>query len=144
MKRIAILLSLVVFFSISCEKNTNQSNFDQDVIISQTEYKNAPNDPQMRILDMQIEGDCLKIKFQSGGCSGNTWIVKLVGLGNYDKSYPPQTTLRLSLDNKEMCEALITKEVSFNLEPLKECFRHHGTNKLYLNVLDKGGILYKY
>ena len=115
---------------------------DKDAIISQTEYENAPND-QVEIIDMKIEGNCLKIKFSASGCSGNSWNVKLIGLGNYDKSSPPQTTLRLSLDNKEICTAVITKEVSFNLDPVKEYFRLHGTDKLYLNISGKG-VLYEY
>ncbi|MDR0294827.1 MAG: hypothetical protein LBH91_01360 [Prevotellaceae bacterium] len=145
MKRVAILLSLVAFLGVSCEKREqdNQENWNKDVIISAEKYENAPNDPHMRILNLEIEGDSLKIKFNSSGCSGSTWVVKLIGLGNYDKSYPPQTTLRLSLDNKEMCEALIYKEVSFNLEPVKKYFNHHGTNKIYLNISDKG-VLYEY
>jgi len=138
-----ILMTNPLKASICSIEEKEQTNFDQDVIISADEYKNAPNDPKMKILSMEIEGDYLKIIFNSGGCSGNTWVVKLIGWGNYDKSNPPQTTLRLSLDNKEMCEALIHKEVTFNLEPLKEYFRHHGTNKLYLNISGKG-ILYEY
>ena len=116
---------------------------DQDVIISETEYKNAPND-SLKILDMKIVGNCLKIKFGASGCDGSTWDVKLICWGNYDKSDPPQTTLRLSLDNKEMCAAAPTKEISFNLEPLKEYFQHHGTNQLVLNILGQQGILYEY
>ena len=145
MKRVAILLSLGIFFTVSCEKGEqgNQENCDKDVIISAKKYENAPNDPHMRILDLEIEGDCLKIRFNSSGCSGSTWVVELIGWGNYDKSYPPQTTLRLSLDNKEMCKALVHKEVSFNLEPLKTYFSHHGTDKIFLNISGKG-ILYEY
>ena len=117
--------------------HNSQSNCDKNVIISQIEYENAPNDP-VSIVDMKIVDNCLKIKFSASGCSGNSWKVELIGLGNYDKSNPPQTTLRLSLYDKEACEAWITKEVSFNLEPLVEYFRHHGTNKLYLNISGKG------
>ena len=113
--------------------HNSKSKCDKNVIISQSEYENAPNDP-VSIVDMKIVDNCLKIKFSASGCSGNSWKIELIGCGNYDKSNPPQTTLRLSLDNKEECEAWITKEVSFNLEPL----RHHGTNKLYLNISGKG------
>jgi hypothetical protein len=121
--------------------NGNEESYN-DVIISKTEYENAPDFP-VSIIGLTIVNNCLKIKFSASGCDGSSWNVKLIGLGNYDKSNPPQTTLRLSLDNKEECLAVITKEVSFNLEPLKEYFRHHETNKLYLNILGKG-ILYEY
>ena len=120
----------------------NGNQCDKDVIISGTEYENAPNN-YVEIIDAKIANNCLKIKFSASGCDGSNWNVELIGLGNYDKSNPPQTTLRLSLDNKEICAAVITKEVSFNLEPLIEYFQHHGTNKLYLNISGKG-ILYEY
>jgi hypothetical protein len=135
-----ICLGLTFIFS-SCKKVTS-CDCDQNVLISQTEYENAPND-HVAIIDTKIENNCLKIKFGSSGCDGSSWNAKLIGLGNYDKSNPPQTTLRLSIDNKEMCAVNITKEISFNLEPLAEYFRHHGTKKLYLNIGEKE-ILYEY
>ena len=131
-------------YEYNLEKQEGEiSNCDQNVIISADEYENAPDDP-LTIIDMKIVNDCLKIKLCASGCGGNSWNVKLIGLGNYDKSNPPQTTLRLSLDNKEDCTAVIGKEVSFNLEPLKESFPHHdGTNQLLLNISGKS-ILYEY
>ena len=127
---------------VYCHNENNQSHCDQDVIICQSEYESAPND-LFEITNMEITENCLKIKFWASGCDGSTWVVKLIGFGNYDKSNPPQTTLRLSLEDNEDCRAIIEKEISFNLEPLVEYFRHHGTNKLYLNISGEG-ILYEY
>ena len=111
---------------------------DKNVIVSATEFENAPND-HVSIIDMKIEGNCLKIKFSASGCDGNSWIVKLVAMGNRDKLNPIQTTLRLSLDNKELCDAVITKEMSFNIEDLQII----GDNRLILNISGKS-ILYEY
>jgi len=97
----------------------------------------------IEIIDMKIAGNCLTIQFSASGCDGNSWNVALIGLGNYDKSNPPQTALKISLNNKEVCRAVVTKEASFNLEPLMDYFRHHGTNKIYLHFSGKG-ILYEY
>jgi hypothetical protein len=130
----------------------SKSNCDKNVIISATEFENAPND-DVTIIDMKIVNNCLKIKFAAIECGTEPWIVELIGWGNYDKSSPPQTTLRLSLDNKIMCDALIVKEmeISFNLVPLTEYFKHHGTKEIVLNVSYNRGdttlvksILYKY
>lgn len=116
----------------------SQSNCDQDVIINQAEYENAPNHP-VSIEDMQIEDNCLRIKFASSGCSGSTWVVKLIDMGVVAESYPCQRTLRLSLDNKEACLAVIDKEMSFNIEDLQI----HGDNKVLLNISGTW-ILYEY
>jgi len=55
-------------------------NYDKEVIISDTLYKNAPND-HVEIIDMKIEGNCLKIKFSASGCDGSSWNVKLIDSG---------------------------------------------------------------
>ena len=116
----------------------NQSNCDQNVIISPTEYQNAPNDP-FSITEMTITGNCLNIKFAASGCDGNTWIVKLIDSGNIAESYPCQRTLRLSLDNKEACTAVPGKEISFDIKDLQIV----GNDKVILHVSGKD-ILYEY
>ena len=114
-----------------------------DVIINADEYENAPNDP-VYINEIIIDRTCLKITYSASGCSGNSWKVKLIGIGNYDKSNPPQTTLRLSLDNKEECREIITKEVSISLEPIMDLMVYvYETNQLYLNISGKG-ILFEF
>ena len=100
------------------EDVTKQSHCDKDVIVSATEFENAPYDWLM-ITDMKIVNNCLKIKFQSGGCDGSTWKVELIDGGVIMESYPCQRILRLSLDNKEICDALPVKEMSFNIEALQ-------------------------
>lgn len=115
-----------------------QSDCDQNVIISPTEYQNAPNDP-FSITEMTITGNCLKIKFAASGCDGNTWIVKLFDSGNVAESYPCQRTLRLSLDNKEECTAIPSKEISFDIKDLQIV----GNDKVILYVSGKE-ILYEY
>ena len=116
----------------------SQSNCDQDIIISPDEFENAPNF-YLSIIDMKIVDDCLKIKFGSSGCSGNTWVVKLIDSGIIAESIPCQRTLRLSLDNQEACAAAFTKEVSFNIKDLQI----KGDNKVLLNISGKS-ILYEY
>jgi len=151
-KYFAILLISAVF-AVGCgrtiqasdengEEPQTVSTCGKDVIVDATQFENAPND-QVAIVDLKIEGNCLKIKFTSSGCDGSKWKVELIGWGNYDKSLPPQTTMRLSLDNQEDCLAVITKEVSFNLEPLMEYFQHHSTNSIVLNISGKS-ILYEF
>ena len=117
--------------------NEKEQNCDRDVIISRTEYENAPNSP-VSIIDVKLVDNCLKIKFASSGCSGNTWVVKLIGDIYLTWAHPPLWSLRLSLDNKEMCDALITKEVSFNIEGLQI-----SGNEVMLVIHDKF-ILYAY
>ena len=116
----------------------NQPSCDQNVIISAKEYENAPNG-YVFITGMRIVDGCLKIKFSASGCSGNSWIVKLIDSGTILESNPCQRKLLLSLDNKEMCDAVIDKEISFNIEELQI----KGNNKVLLNISGTP-ILYEY
>lgn len=119
-------------------KDISKMVCDQSVIISSEEYENASNDP-FSITGMTINGDCLNIKFVASGCDGNTWIVKLIDSGNVVESYPCQRTLRLSLNNKEICTAIPGKEVSFDITDLQII----GDNKVILVISGKE-ILYQY
>ena len=124
---------------VYCYNNgNNQTNCDQNVIISQIEYNNAPNHPVM-IFDMNIEGDCLKIKFGASGCSGDNWTVKLIDCEVVAESMPCQRTLRLSLNDIGVCEAYFEKEMSFNIKDLQI----QGDRSVQLNILGKS-ILYEY
>ena len=107
----------------------NKPDCDQDVIIDEDEFKTAPDDP-LTIIDMVIVDNCLKIKFSASGCDGSTWVVKLIDLGVVAESNPCQRALRLSLDDKEDCRAVITKEVSFNIEDLQI----EGSHRVWLTI----------
>jgi hypothetical protein len=91
---------------------------EREVIISEQQYENAPNDP-LTIKSLSITDDCLKIEFTASGCDGNSWDVKLIDSGVILKSLPPQKNLRLSLKNQELCQALFTKEMTFDISGLR-------------------------
>jgi hypothetical protein len=116
----------------------NQSKCNQDVVISQTEYENAPNHP-LSIIDMKIVDNCLKIKFGASGCTGNNWTVKLIDLGTVAESISCQRTLRLSLEHIGDCAAYFENEMSFNIEDLQI----QGDHRVQLNISGKS-ILYEY
>ncbi|MCL2311133.1 MAG: hypothetical protein FWC41_01400, partial [Firmicutes bacterium] len=115
------------------EENGNQSKCGQDVIIP--EYDDAPRFP-VSIIDLKIEGNCLKIKFGASGCDIKN--VKLIahlirGGGN------PYWSLSLSFDEPGLCARWITEEMSFNIEKLQI----QGKNSITLNI-SENSILYEY
>jgi hypothetical protein len=125
----------------SCNKETDNLSAvcDQSVIISSDKYTDAPNDP-LTIVSTELNGDCLKINFASGGCSGNSWVVKLIDSGVVLYSNPPQRNLRLLLKNQELCDAYIGKEVTFDIKDLQV-----NGNKVLLNITNSGDqIFYEY
>lgn len=136
---ILILIGIAFFGCSSDDDNGNQNNCDFGTIISAEQYTNAPAD-QLEINNLTINDNCLKINFSSGGCDGNTWELKLIDSGDIMESNPPQRNLRLSLKNEELCEAYITKELTFDISNLKV-----DGNKVQLNIINSDeNILYEY
>ncbi|MDC1539543.1 hypothetical protein N8480_02595 [Flavobacteriaceae bacterium] len=82
----------------------------------------------------------MKINFSSSGCNGDTWELKLIDSEDILESNPPQRNLRLSLKNEELCEAYITKELTFDISNLQV-----DGNKVQLNLTNSDkNILHEY
>jgi len=98
--------------------DTNPKTCDENVVVDSDKYLNGPKDYHV-IENVSVDGDCLEITFASSGCSGSSWVYELVDADLIMESYPIQRNIRLSLKNTEMCEAFITKTVSFDVSALK-------------------------
>lgn len=118
-------------------KNVNRKNCT-DVVISAEEFENDKSD-SFSINSAEINGNCLKVNFSASGCDGNTWKVKLIDSGAVNESKPEKRTLKFSIENKEMCEAYLTKNVFFNIEGLKV----ENSTDVLLNISGTD-ILYKF
>lgn len=138
--KILLIFISFAFLSYGCEKDYKEpANCDQQTIIDESEY-NAASQDNVSISSMEINGNCLKISFSASGCDGSSWIVKLIDSGVTLYSSPPQRNLILSLENKEVCLAVIGKEISFDIENLQV-----SGNQVKLNITNTGDeILYEY
>ncbi len=96
----------------------DESECDEDVILSEARYENDSSD-SFSITNMRISGDCLFITISSGGCDGSTWEVNLIDSEAIAESYPCQRFLKLTLKNEEECDAVPSREISFNIEDLQ-------------------------
>lgn len=142
MKTFNLMLGAVLsIFLLSCD-NDGDNNYlrcDQQVRIDLEEYNSSPNH-QLTINKIELNNNCLKIIFSSSGCSGNTWEVKLIDSSNILESYPPQRNLRLALKNEELCDAIIIKELTFDISELQV-----DGNLVLLNITNSDDqILYEY
>lgn len=93
-------------------------NCELETVSSITEYESAPKD-HVTIQSIVIKENCLTIKYSASGCSGDSWIVKLIDSEAILESFPVQRNLLFSFKNEEQCEAYITKETSFNIANIK-------------------------
>ena len=141
MKKI-LILTLIGITTLSCsndDDNGNSNNCDFETLISAKQYTSAPSD-ELTINSLEIDDNCLKINFRSGGCNGDTWELKLIDSGDILESLPLQRNLRLSSKNEELCKALITKELTFDISNLQV-----DGNPVQLNIANSDdNILYEY
>ncbi|WMI64673.1 hypothetical protein RBH94_11450 [Aestuariibaculum sp. YM273] len=123
--RIQLFLIATLSFMSSCDNNhetqpscTEFGECDTCIIIDKNLF-NTTNTNNYNIQNIEVSEDCLEISFSSSGCDGNSWEVALVDLDAVSETTIPQRELKLNLENKEACEAYITKTISFNLKPLQ-------------------------
>ncbi len=136
---VLLLFVVLIIGSDSCKKVDKIPSTEKQVIIDDHAFNTYPNDPFF-ISDAKITGDSLQIKFGASCCSGNSWIIKLVGSQEVLYSDPPQRSIRLSLKNDELCMMACGKTVIFDLKP----FRVSG-GEIILNLNGwSGQLLYNY
>jgi len=109
------------------------------VVVDSDLYQNAPAD-EFYFQSATIEGNCLKLVVRyAGGCEAV--IFQLYDAASILKSLPLQRNIRLSLEDNDFCEALVTEELNYDLTPLQV----DGYSEVILNLQGyEGGILYSY
>lgn len=112
-----LLISSICLLFIGCHEDDPAliSNNEQ-VIISDSEMDSAPRDA-LEIQSLSIDGDRLTIRFSASGCDGDSWKVRLIGSEFVLEPIPPIRAMLLSLENNELCEAVITREMTFDISP---------------------------
>ncbi|MEM9297048.1 MAG: hypothetical protein AAGA64_01565 [Bacteroidota bacterium] len=124
------LLVVGVFSITGCndDENVSQTTCDDVVILDSDRFKDAITD-FFTLIDVTIEGDCMTVEYSSSGCDGNSWVMELIDAEVIKESNPVQRDLRLLLKNEELCRAVFTKEISFDLTPLRT-----SDNEILLNL----------
>ena len=140
--------SLIIFCSIllsSCNKSENVNidsplpECDNSVVVDSDLYQNAPAD-EFYFQSATIEGNCLKLMVRyGGGCEAV--IFQLYDASSIMKSLPLQRNIRLSLEDNDFCEALVTEELNYDLTPLQV----DGYSEVILNLQGyEASLLYSY
>ncbi len=137
MKKTGIIITLAVLglFVVQCKKNKQVSAVDQESVenaelgsendrvfreINIDPYYEWPgNTSPFQLLSTECIGDTLILEVQyGGGCETHDW--KLSTNRLWLKTMPPKMNLHLEHDShNDMCRALITEKLYFNLAPLK-------------------------
>ncbi len=114
---LTILLSAITVSCITKMEEVPDSD-NKTVVLDNILYTKAITN-NYTIKSAAVVGDSLVVEVTSSGCSGSSWVFKAFDSEVIAESYPIQRYMRISLDNKELCLAVITKRVSFNLKPVR-------------------------
>ena len=112
-KYLFILLALIVISACKKEEMSDKEN----VIVSKNQFDNASKDP-FQFKEVTLTGDCLQVVISYGGGCGDVEAL-LIDSEGIDDSLPVQRYLRLSFQDEDLCEALVEKELSFDLKPIQ-------------------------
>ncbi len=157
LKHILFVIGAFIMISSSCKKRKgmensadSQTHTKDDKMEEKNPIPSVVIDPtyQMKdtdrftLLESKLDGDNLILLVQyGGGCEEHEWELKTNGA--YAKSLPPQVTLNLEHNaNGDMCRALLTDTIEFNIEPI----RYPGSLELDVKIFgfEKQVIRYKY
>ncbi len=121
---IFVIISIVTtigYGAILLNENINRDS--NQIILDQTAYSNALQDPY-NIINVTLEADILTIAVRyGGGCADHYF--SLIGSTAFMESYPVQLNILLSHNaNGDNCEALFMKELVFDLSPIKKLYHN--------------------
>jgi hypothetical protein len=118
----ALFLILITFSFITCNEGKELIDLQNEtVIIDNNRYKQTET-TNYSILDVQLIGNLLTIKISSSGCSGDSWKAVLIDANEILESDPVQRNIKVSLENTELCSAVLEREFIFNIKELKNGF----------------------
>ena len=112
-------LTIVIGFS-SCNKDDDNNSIACDtLIVMDKDLYDTVNTQNHAILSAVIINDCLEVEVYSGGCDGSTWEVRLVDSELVAESSYTERFLKVSLENEEVCLAMVAKKYTFDLKPIR-------------------------
>lgn len=118
--RLYILLFFIAptFWACNDDENALATTCDDIVKIDSDRFQNDAS-AFFTVLNVSIDDDCMIVEYSSSGCDGNSWVMELIDANAIKESNPIQRDVRLVLENNEACQAVFTREISFDITPLQ-------------------------
>lgn len=140
MKNLLYLTGALLLLA-GCDINGSNSA-DQTLIVSDSDFASALENPSPFINDYVLEGDVLTLTYCDGGCDGTTWIVNLYASEVIYETNPPQRDIVLDIINEELCMAIPCRTTAFDISPLQD----DNYDNIVLNIMNGEGaqISYEY
>jgi len=120
MKYLALVLMCSLAISSCSDKEPPSAQCNRAIIVSNTGYDKAKDESDFRIRDVSISGNCMTIEYSYGGGCGDIE-TELVAAENSVQNTMNllYRELKLSIDDNDNCEALITTSEQFDISALQ-------------------------
>lgn len=123
MKPLLILLIAIAFLFTSCSEQvvlppeSTCPKYKELYYLNQDSLKTDP----INVLDVKIEGDCLRLTLQYGGGCREHEVDLVLMIPECGTPPLPPPDFRISHDaNGDVCKALITQEYSFDISGIRQ------------------------
>jgi hypothetical protein len=115
------IISIIITIILICVSFSGCTSSNQDIIIDDSLFQNAPRDP-FTFNDIKIIQNLLHLNVSyGGGCEEH--IFKLIST-SFMESNPVQVNIVLSHeDNDDPCDMWVTENYIFNILPLKKSWQ---------------------
>lgn len=136
------LLTVTTLLIFACkDKEPTSTNCDRSIIVSDRNFDKAKDDKGLRINGVDITGDCMTITYSyGGGCKDIETVLVAAEQGIQNTMELPFREVKLSIDDDDNCEALVTTSEEFDISALQ------GEGNSIILKLDKWDedIIYEY
>lgn len=118
-----VSLLCIVFLSLSsCSVDEADSSFSvscgNPVIENENAYTTIVTSGYT-IEAVVIQGNCLTVTVMASGCDGSTWDASLIASEDQPQTTPPQRSVKLDLTNNEACLAVVQRNFTFDIGPIR-------------------------
>ncbi len=117
------VLFVFMLLSISCSQDDEDSSTEltcgDDAMIASEEDYDSIDTSNYSIIDVQLDGDCLKLTINASGCDGESWESYFYSVDAFYAVFPRQRVAKLELINNEACLAVIESIQEFDLTPFQ-------------------------
>ncbi|QSS96945.1 hypothetical protein [Psychroflexus sp. ALD_RP9] len=117
------VLFVFLLLTISCSQNDEDSSTELlcgvDAVITSEEDYDSIDTSNYSIIDVQLDGDCLKLTVSASGCDGKSWGSYFYSVDAFYAVFPMKREAKLELINNENCLAVIESIQEFNLAPFQ-------------------------
>ena len=116
------VLTLMIALTItSCnDEEPTSAQCDRSIVISHDSYKSANDESDFSIKEVTITGDCMSVTYFYGGGCGEISTDLVAGSPSIQHTGDLyKREVKLSIDDKDNCEALIMKSEEFDISALQ-------------------------